>query len=269
MERKLKKYEIDVEDIYTFSCMKVHMPAGTTYSLHWHDFIEFEIILSGEARHLCNEQEDFLSRGNAYIMHYYDFHEIHALTDVELYSIHFDPNLLHPKMRKFFSYYSFHHKFDEEETLKIIETIDQINEETKSTDELRDVFINSLVNQLVATMIRKCSSGTAQTTPLLIQQTIAYLDEHLSEKITLEKVAKELSFSANYIGKMFKSQMKCSFNEYLNTLRLKRACDLLHSTNMSIKEIAAAAGYHSIEYFMYVFKRKMLMTPGEYRNLKI
>lgn len=78
-----------------------------------------------------------------------------------------------------------------------------------------------------------------------------------------------MNFSANYIGKLFKNQMKCSFNEYVNTLRLKHACSLLHSSNMTIKEIADASGYSSIEYFMYSFKKKMMMTPSEYRNQKI
>ena len=102
--------------------------------------------------------------------------------------------------------------------------------------------------------------------PLPVYQAIAYLNEHFLDKISLAKLASQLSFSPNFPGHLFKTQIGCSFNDYLNTLRLKYACSLLLSSNIPVKEIAYSAGYSSVEYSMYVFKKRMHMTPGEYRR---
>ena len=266
--KDLKKYAKGFDEKYGFVCFKQEYPAGTIFPMHWHEYIEFEFVVSGKAKHVFNDEKYILERGNAHILSYYDFHEITVLEDIVLYCIHFDKNMLHPKIFEFLSYNSFRCKFDETELLRITDRIQELLAEKDAPDTLRNIMIKNLINELMIMMIRKCKPSQIDPAPLPIQQAISYLNEHFYEKITLEKMAKELSFSANYIGKLFKNQMKCSFNEYVNTLRLKHACSLLTSSNMSIKEIADASGYSSIEYFMYAFKKKMMMTPGEYRSQK-
>ena len=268
MIQDLNKYAKGFDEKYGFAYFDSKFDAGCEIPLHWHDYIEMEIVVSGTAKHIFNGEEYLLERGSAHILSYYDLHKITMLEDVSLYCIHFDQSLLHPKVLQFLTFNNFHCKFDEPETLKVIDKIRELIAEKESADTLRDLMIKNLINEVTITIIRKCSPSQIEPAPLPIQQAISYLNERFSEKITLEKMAKDLSFSANYIGKLFKSQMKCSFNEYVNTLRLKHACSLLNSSNMSIKEIADASGYSSIEYFMYSFKKKMMMTPGEYRNQK-
>ena len=81
----------------------------------------------------------------------------------------------------------------------------------------------------------------------------------------LEKVSKELSISQNHLGSLIKKEIGMSFSEYLNSVRLKYACDLLKSTNLSVKEIAFSSGYSSVEYFLYIFKQKLKTAPTKYR----
>ena len=57
MIRNLMKYEQAVDFESKMAYYKHDIPAGTTYPLHWHDFIEFEIILSGRAKHIYNDKE--------------------------------------------------------------------------------------------------------------------------------------------------------------------------------------------------------------------
>lgn len=268
MINDLKPFDKGFDEKYGFVCFKQVFPAGRTFPLHWHDFIEFEFVVSGKAKHVLNDEEYILKRGSAHILNYYDFHELTILEDIVLYCIHFDINMLSPKILHLLQYKNFRCEFDELETTRITDRILELLAETEATDTLRDIMIKNLINELTIAVIRKSSPAQIEPAPMPIQQAVSYLNEHFSEKITLEKMAQDLSFSANYIGKLFKSQMKCSFNDYLNTLRLKHACHLLTSSNMPIKEIADASGYNSIEYFMYAFKKKMMMTPGEYRNQK-
>lgn len=267
MIRNLMKYEQAVDFESKMAYYKHEIPAGTTYPLHWHDFIEFEIILSGRAKHIYNDKEYIIDAGSAYMMCYYDFHELTAETDVVLYHMHFDKNVLNPTIAQLLDYNKFHCHFEENEAKRITYKINELLEEANSQDSFQSIIVENIINELVIAIIRKCTNKAIQPAPLPIQRAIAYLNEHFLEKITLEELAKNLSFSPDYIGKLFKQQIGCSFNEYLNTMRLKYACNLLRSSNLSIKEISDASGYRSIEYFMYVFKRKMMMTPGEYRKM--
>ena len=57
-----------------------------------------------------------------------------------------------------------------------------------------------------------------------------------------------------------------SFNQYLSTIRLRYACGLLESTLLPVKDVAAASGFASTEYFLFVFKQKMGITPGQFRR---
>ena len=101
---------------------------------------------------------------------------------------------------------------------------------------------------------------------LPIQQAIIYINKHFSEKITLKQLAKILSFSPNYLGYLFKTQLGISFTEYLNNMRLNYACGLLQSSDFLVKEIAFLSGFNSVTYFVQLFKRKMEMTPKEYKK---
>ena len=266
MIRNLGKYELDITDEDGFILYERFISAGTRYPLHWHEFLEFEIIASGNAEHIYNGETYIVEPGNAYLMCYYDFHELTALTDVKLYSIHFSKNMLDPEISQYLDFNKFHCMFSEEEALKIIRRIQELAVETDKRQSFSKRIIQNIISEIVIAMIRKSTLSEMHTAPLPIQQAIAYLNEHFLEKISLEELAGQLSFSPNYLGYLFKAQIGCTFNDYLNTLRLKYACSLLLSSNISVKEIAYAAGYSSVEYFMYVFKKRMHMTPGEYRG---
>lgn len=266
MIHDVMKFEFDANNKYGVALFKRDIHTGMSFPLHWHDYIEFEIILSGTVKHIYNDREYIIHRGSAYMMCNYDFHELVALTDVVLYSIHFDRKIVDPEIIHFLDYNKFHCCFDDTEILKIVQKVEDLEKEINQNISFQAIIIKNIINDIVISMLRKSSPKDLQLAPLPVQQAIAYLYDHFSKPLTLETLAKQLSFSPNYLGSIFKKQMGCTFNEYLNLIRLKHACGLLRSSNLSIKEIANATGYSSIEYFMYVFKQKMMTTPGEYRK---
>ena len=99
-----------------------------------------------------------------------------------------------------------------------------------------------------------------------IERICAYVQGHLTEELTLERVAREAYLSRCYICQIFKSLVGCTFGEYVKRERIQRARALLASTNRSIEEIAAACGFHSATYFATVFKGIMGMTPSAFRH---
>ena len=71
-----------------------------------------------------------------------------------------------------------------------------------------------------------------------------------------------------YLGALFKKNTGNSFHHYLNMMRLKCACSLLKTTNMSVKDAALTSGYNSIEHFIYTFKKHLSVSPTAYRKNK-
>ena len=95
-----------------------------------------------------------------------------------------------------------------------------------------------------------------------------YLDECYSSDLSREAVAEVFGISPNYLSNLFKSQSGTGFSDYINHLRIKRACYLLTNFNQNLDEIAFSCGFHDTGYFCRVFKKHNSCTPGEFRRRK-
>ncbi len=93
-----------------------------------------------------------------------------------------------------------------------------------------------------------------------------YLSENFREDITLQTIAGRFNISVNYLSQLFKRESGLSLIDYLNHLRIDRACGLLNTTTLSGKEIAFKVGYNNPNYFIRVFKQITGRTVREYRS---
>lgn len=100
----------------------------------------------------------------------------------------------------------------------------------------------------------------------LVQRTITYVKDHFSEPISLSSVADYLAITPQYLSKLFVQETKANFIDYLNNYRLEQAQIMLSETNFQISEIAKKAGYSDAKYFCTIFKKKMGITPNQYRK---
>ena len=102
-----------------------------------------------------------------------------------------------------------------------------------------------------------------------LQQAVRYIDEHYRcEDISLNRVAKEVNLSPNYLSAVFSQEMGTTFVEYLTAKRMEKARALLRSSDMRSGEIAAAVGYKDSHYFSFLFKKTQGCTPRDYRSGK-
>ncbi len=98
-----------------------------------------------------------------------------------------------------------------------------------------------------------------------IAKVIEYIDEHLSEQLTLEGLAEVAHFEKSYLTYLFNKLWGVSPMRYVNHLRVERAKLLLAGTEKSVTEIAAEVGFKSIHYFSRFFKEKENISPNDYR----
>ena len=102
-----------------------------------------------------------------------------------------------------------------------------------------------------------------------LKQAVRYIDEHYrSEDISLNRVAKEVNLSPNYLSAVFSQEMGTTFVEYLTAKRMEKARELLRHSDLRSGEIAAAVGYKDSHYFSFLFKKTQGCTPRDYRSGK-
>lgn len=107
----------------------------------------------------------------------------------------------------------------------------------------------------------------AEARPPLIEESLQYIRAHFEEKLSLEDVAKRFYINAQYFSRVFKRETGITFTEYIASLRIQAACNLLTATNYPAYRIANECGFSDPSYFNRVFLRYMEMTPQKYRRL--
>jgi len=102
--------------------------------------------------------------------------------------------------------------------------------------------------------------------PTAVANAKRFVQEHVEEPITLEKVVKHVNVSRFYFCKLFKKATGMTLTEYVSRVRVEKAKSLLVNPSMRISEVVFAAGFGSIPRFNSVFKRYVGMPPTEYRT---
>ena len=102
-----------------------------------------------------------------------------------------------------------------------------------------------------------------------LKQAVGYIDANFQcEDISLNRVAKEVNISPNYLSAVFSQEMGTTFVEYLTAKRMEKARELLRTSDLRSGEIALAVGYKDSHYFSFLFKKTQGCTPRDYRSGK-
>lgn len=100
----------------------------------------------------------------------------------------------------------------------------------------------------------------------IISKAVEFMQDHITEEVTLQNTAKETFCSPSYLSYLFKKKTGKNFSEYLSELRIKKAKRLLQSTQYTVSEIAEMVGIVNSSYFTKVFTKHEGMSPNKYRK---
>lgn len=95
----------------------------------------------------------------------------------------------------------------------------------------------------------------------LIEKVLYYIDEHIGEELTYERLAEEFGYSSFHFHKIFSSVTELSITEYIRKRRLTMAHKILCETTESVTDICYRVGFNSIQTFNRVFKDTFGMQP--------
>lgn len=126
-------------------------------------------------------------------------------------------------------------------------------------------YAKKMISQAIE--IRDQNSGNKNRS--ILKTAVDFIDSHyMDEEISLNTVANVANVSSNYFSALFSQNMGQTFIEYLTTLRMNKAKELLRCTGMRSSEIAGEIGYKDAHYFSYLFKKTQGMTPSDYRKAR-
>lgn len=94
----------------------------------------------------------------------------------------------------------------------------------------------------------------------------AFLNSHLSENLSVERIARELGVSKSKLYQVCADRLGCGIAEYVKQLRIRRAQELLRTTDLPIAQVAEAAGFSDYNYFCRVFKKEVGVPARKYRE---
>ncbi len=156
--------------------------------------------------------------------------------------------------------------FDSEELCAVINKIFTEYGERKTEYIL---MIKGLIYSVVALLIREGilpAGNFSYSEPIIkVLPSISYIEEHYTEKITLEEISAVQRLAPSYFCRLFKKASGTGFVDYLNFVRICKSERMLSHSDKSILEISCELGFSSVSYFNRLFKKYKNCTPSEYR----
>ncbi len=129
----------------------------------------------------------------------------------------------------------------------------------QNIDELKDKIWDIL------TCVRNNVTSNKSTNRLVSIAT-KYIKENYMNEISLEIIASKLYVTPSYLSMLFKNTLEMNFVDYLNKIRVEKACELLKDIRYKTYEVADLVGYNDVKYFCYIFKKVTGLTTSQYRN---
>ncbi|MDO4633212.1 MAG: response regulator [Eubacteriales bacterium] len=150
--------------------------------------------------------------------------------------------------------------------------IDQLPEECR---DINQMVVNASSFETVCSEAAKLFKETLQIRDghsmrrysVLLEEARSFIRQNYQrEDMSLNTVAAQVNMSPSYFSAVFSSEMGQTFVEYLTSVRLEKAKELLMCTSMRTAEIGYEVGYKDAHYFSYIFKKTVGCSPKEYKN---
>jgi two-component system response regulator YesN len=125
---------------------------------------------------------------------------------------------------------------------------------------------NWLYANILVPIVQYMESVKRRKTDTMIKLTVDLIHERYASDLSMQMAADNMGISASYLSKLFKEELGETFIDYVTRIRLEQAQALLVDTDLTMGQIAEEIGYASVQQMFRVFKKKISMTPGEYRG---
>jgi len=247
--------------------------------IHWHDYCEIEMILSGCGTHEMSGRRYPLLPDCVYLITPMDFHDVRVDEGhpLQLYHVQFGCSVLSAEIMQRISALTpgIAVRLTPPLSEKVRAMFEEILAEFAARQEDSPAMLRACLERLCLLILREAERG-GQTAPGnaqieendAVRQAIQYIQYNFRSAISLSDAARLVHLSNNYFGELFRARLGMTFHEYLRQQRLSYACRLISDTDLSISEIARESGFQSLSYFTEIFRAAHGLTPTLFRQSK-
>ncbi|NQX68555.1 helix-turn-helix transcriptional regulator [Paenibacillus alba] len=285
----LKTYP-NMDSSFPFHLSKNTLAHG--FRAHRHDYLEFSFVIDGHGAEMINDVKHTMTPGTFTFVLPYQVHEI--FTDpgqnLVLFNCTFSMDLLmEPGHDQGLS-----GLFQDTNTLpafvqlsgqdqqQMSMLIEDMYQEYKGDERYRQTLLKSKLKEVLVRFDRsRWKQAEAdhlevvEIAPILgskaspsVWPIIHYIHRNYQEDLALSDLASRFSMSISRISEVIKQTTGQTFVHFLHDLRLRHACSLLVSTDMSVTEIALEVGYGSYKTFSRIFRESKGVVPKDYRKVE-
>lgn len=254
---------------------------------HWHEEFEFGYVLCGEIVYRTNEHEYTLHKGDGIFINSGILHSLHPVAGEEEVKIQtqfwdkmflaghggsaFDVRYIAPvmKQRQLDAVVFYEEDPKYRKALELLEktAVISLGRERFFEFGLRNLFAEIWKEIYQRAMGRESVEDIKKSQDNeRIKRILSYLRDHIGEDLPVSRLAHVIPVSERECFRLFRRCLDTSPMEYILSLRLEKALELLAYTEKSVSTVSQETGFGSSSYFGKIFKEHFHMTPKEYRR---
>ncbi|MDD5697737.1 MAG: AraC family transcriptional regulator [Victivallaceae bacterium] len=267
--------------------IKIHRPGRQDkLSLHAHDFHELVIVFDGEGTHYTLEEKYQISRGDIFLIKPDTQHGYDNTENLKIINLLYLPECLKLALYDLGNSPGYHAFFEVEPALRrqhgfksrlhlnsgkleyVMKLVNSMEGELRS-GSLGVLFMAvSYFMQLIGFIARSYTKTEIpeQMAILSLAEVVGYIEANYRCRITIAQLAKQASQSEMTLYRMFKKAFNLSPVNYLLSVRIAAAQELLLNSRLNVSEIAGETGFSDSNYFSRIFRKMTGVSPRSYRK---
>ncbi|WP_026559145.1 helix-turn-helix domain-containing protein [Bacillus sp. J37] len=266
-----------------------YLDGQVIFNMHWHPELEFIYVEKGPINVQVGTKQYRLEEGTGCFIPGEQLHGAYPCGDkpFKLHAVVFSIDLLRSfgydliesyyleAIKKFSFIHSMKLTPQTQEERMMLKTIASIIEAYSTKETSYELKVKGYLFLLFADIFKKQSwihneevTQKDLTKTELLKKVLQYIDEHYKEKLSVLDLASQVQMSEGHFSRFFRSLVRMTPMEYINTIRINKACILLLKSERKMLDIAMDVGFQNQSYFIRLFKRQKGCTPKEYRSGK-
>ncbi len=236
---------------------------------HWHNYYEIVYFKKSSGACSLNSETYSISDNCVFLLTPKDFHEINTDEKFDNYSLiisfneHMvDKHVLNALVKGPFVSYNI--------SSKLSDKIDELYEVFGSNKKHRDLILKFLFNQILLEIIDSANeiSSVGNDISPIVRESISVMLSAPTEDFSLSYFSKKFRVTEAYFSRLFCRQVGITFKQYLTTLRLEYAKQLLEENILPIIDVGYECGFNTPSQFFRVFKKAYGIPPSKFRQQK-